>query len=335
MSESIPARANIRTALTSLKHTMQWRPTASFPVLRKRAHLLSNLRAFFLARDVLEVETPLLCSAGITDPSIEPYTVVTPTAMRFLQTSPEYAMKRLLAAFGEPVFQVSKAFRQGEQGSRHNPEFTLLEWYRPGFDYHRLMDEVTQLLTSCLPQRPVRKITYRSLFLEQLDTDPFTASANELKALAHKHLDPGDLSGDKDCWMDLLMSHVLEPNLGRETFCFVYDYPASQAALARIETEDGVAVGRRFELYVDGLELANGYWELADAAEQRRRFEADNVRCSEQGLPDRPVDEHLLAALEHGMPASSGVALGIDRLMMLIVGTREIRDVLAFDWERA
>ena len=197
------------------------------------------------------------------------------------------------------------------------------------------MDEVLQLLTLCLAQKPVRKITYRRLFLEQLDTDPFTASVKELKALTHKYLDPGDLSGDKDCWLDLLMSHVLEPDLGRDTYCFVYDYPASQAALARIETQDGVDVGRRFELYVDGLELANGYWELADAAEQRRRFEADNARCVEQGLPDRPVDEHLLAALEHGMPASSGVALGIDRLLMLMVGARDIRDVLAFDWGRA
>ena len=313
---------------------MQWRPAAEIGVIRQRAELLATLRQFFFDREILEVETPLLCRGGITDPSIEPFLV--PCAgesgpPRFLQTSPEYAMKRLLAALGEPIFQISKAFRDGEAGPRHNPEFSLLEWYRPGFDHHRLMDEVANLVICCLGQRPLQKYSYRELFVERLQIDPFTASIADLETTARCHLDPGDLSGDRDLWLDLLMSHIIEPQL--QGMCFVYDYPAPQAALSRIVTVNGVDVGQRFELYVDGIELANGYCELTDATEQRRRFEADNARRRERGQPERPIDEHLLAALEHGLPECSGVALGVDRLLMLKTGASEVRDVLSFGWE--
>jgi lysyl-tRNA synthetase class 2 len=186
---------------------------------------------------------------------------------------------------------------------------------------------------SCLGQRPVQKFSYRALFLERLQIDPFVAPIAELESAARSHLDPGNMSGDRELWLDLLMSHIIEPKL--QGMCFVYDYPAPQAALSRIVTVNGVVVGQRFELYVDGIELANGYCELTDATEQRRRFEVDNARRGERGQSERPIDGHLLAALEHGLPDCSGVALGVDRLLMLYTKKTDIRDVLAFDWERA
>ncbi|MAT91512.1 MAG: EF-P lysine aminoacylase GenX [Halioglobus sp.] len=315
---------------------MDWRPRANLEGLRRRAALLADIRAFFARRGVLEVETPLLCSAGVTDPAIEPLLVQRGTSLaapRYLQTSPEYAMKRLLAAHGEAIFQLAHAFRDGEAGSRHNPEFTLLEWYRPGFSLHALMDEVAQLVSDCLGPRAENRYSYRELFLQHLDLDPMTAADRDIEQSARDNIDVGDLTGDRDLWLDLLMSHVIEPQL--QDLCFVHDYPASQAALSRIETVEGVPVARRFELYVDGVELANGYHELSDPAEQRRRFEADNARRRARGQPERPLDEHLLAALEHGLPDCCGVALGLDRLLMLATGTSDIRDVLAFDWGRA
>ncbi|HEY6132250.1 MAG TPA: EF-P lysine aminoacylase EpmA [Halioglobus sp.] len=317
---------------------MQWRPSANLSSLHQRAELLARLRRFFADRSILEVETPLLCRSGITDPSIEPFIVVcgeSPGQRRFLQTSPEYAMKRLLAAFGEPIFQISKAFRDGEAGARHNPEFSLLEWYRPGFDHHRLMAEVADLVQQCLGERPLQTYSYRQLFQERLQVDPFTAAVAELETIARRHLDPGGLSGDRDLWLDLLMSHVLEPQLGDGTLCFIHDYPVSQAALARVVQADDIQVGQRFELYVEGVELANGYCELTDAPEQRQRFERDNALRRQRGQCERPVDEHLLAALAHGLPACSGVALGLDRLLMLATGATDISAVLAFDWERS
>ena len=317
---------------------MDWQPTADIGMLRARAVLLARIRDFFANRDILEVETPLLCGAGITDPAIEPLLVESGISLqqpRYLQTSPEYAMKRLLACHGLPIFQLARAFRDGEAGARHNPEFTLLEWYRPGFDHHALMAEVAELVRCCLGERPLHYYSYRQLFLETLGLDPFTAALDELQSVARARLDTGTISGDRDLWLDLLVSHLVEPQLADRGMCFVYDYPASQAALARIGTVDGVTVGHRFELYVDGVELANGYFELQDAVEQRRRFEQDNLRRRQLGLPERTLDERLLAALEHGMPQCSGVALGVDRLLMLSTGVSDIRKVLAFDWARA
>ena len=315
-----------------------WQPSADLGRLRTRAALLARIREFFAARGVLEVETPLLCSAGVTDPAVESLTVTGGASLespRLLQTSPEYAMKRLLAACGEPVFQVARAFRDGEAGPRHNPEFTLLEWYRLGFDHHALMDEVAELVRHCLEYRPVRRYSYRQLFLERLGVDPMTAGSDDLEDAARGHVDVGDITGGRDLWLDVLMTHVIEPQLAGEGLCFVFDYPPSRAALSRIVRVDGVDVGQRFELYVDGLELANGYRELTDAAEQRRRFEHDNALRRERGQLERAVDERLLDALEHGLPDCSGVALGLDRLVMLAAGADHIRDILAFDWERS
>ena len=243
-------------------------------------------------------------------------------------------MLTMLAGSG-PIYQVCKAFRNGESGRLHNPEFTLLEWYRPGFDHHRLMAEVVELVRYCLGERALHKYSYRSLFSELLALDPFTASAAELAAAACSHIDTGTLAGDRDLWLDLLMSHLIEPQLAALGMVLVYDYPASQAALSRVVEVDGFQVGQRFELYVDGVELANGYFELGDAGEQRHRFEADNARRREHCLPEHPLDEQLLAALAHGLPDCSGVALGVDRLLMLATGVSDMRQVLAFDWARA
>jgi lysyl-tRNA synthetase class 2 len=317
---------------------MDWQPAAAPELLRARAELQGRIRQFFTSRGMLEVETPLLCSRGVTDPAIEPLVVQSGTSLRhprYLQTSPEYAMKRLLACYGQPIFQFARAFRDGEAGARHNPEFTLLEWYRPGFDHHALMAEVAELVCHCLGERPLHRYSYRQLFQSLLAIDPFTATAAQLRAVARARIDTGAMTGDRDLWLDLLMSHLIEPQLAGKGMCFVYDYPASQASLARVNESDGVLVGQRFELYVDGMELANGYFELSDSAEQRRRFEHDNARRREAGLPERPLDERLLAALAHGLPACSGVALGVDRLLMLATGSSDIRQVLAFDWARA
>ncbi len=314
---------------------MSWQPAAELQVLRRRAQLLATIRAFFAERGVLEVETPLLGSSGVTDPAIEPFIVPDGEVLdtpRFLQTSPEYGMKRLLAAHGEPIYQVCKAFRDGESGARHNPEFTLLEWYRPGFDHHALMDEVARLVQTCLGERPMHRLSYRALFIRELAVDPFTATRDDLALVASEYADTGSMAGDRDLWLDLLMTHVLEPRLAERGACFIYDYPASQAALSRIVQEDGVRVGQRFELYVDGVELANGYCELTDAAEQRARFEADNALRRERGQQERPIDDRLLAAMAHGLPDCSGVALGVDRLLMLAIAADDVAEVLAFPW---
>jgi lysyl-tRNA synthetase class 2 len=316
---------------------MTWRPGAGLQQLRARADLLARIRRFFADRGVLEVETPLLCSSGITDPAIEPLLVERGASVReprYLQTSPEYAMKRLLAAGTGPIFQVTRAFRDGEAGARHNPEFTLLEWYRPGFDHHQMMAEVAALVCACLGERHWQKLSYRELFLKSIGIDPLTAGAAELEDCARTGRDLGDMQGDRDVWLALLLTHEVEPWLAGRGMCFVFDYPSSQAALARIEQCDGVSLGQRFELYLDGLELANGYHELTDAGEQRERFLADNAVRRRAGQTERPLDEHLLAALEAGMPACSGVALGVDRLLMLRCGETDIRRVLAFDWQR-
>lgn len=276
----------------------------------------------------MEVETPLLCRGTVTDPALDPIRC----GERWLQTSPEYAMKRLLAAGSGPIYQVCKAFRAGESGPRHNPEFTLLEWYRPGYDLRRLMEEVAELVGGVLGERAVTYLSYRELFQHFLDIDPHVASAAQLEACVRRRLDYAGGEESRDTWLDLLVSHVIEPQLAG--LVFVYDYPASQAALARLREDQGVMVAERFELYADGLELANGYFELADPAEQRRRFEADNRRLSDRQDNPRPIDPWLLAALDSGLPDCAGVALGLDRLLMLMQGSERLESVLSFDWSR-
>jgi lysyl-tRNA synthetase class 2 len=318
-----------------------WRPCAELAALRARARLLAELRAFFAERGVLEVETPILSAAGNPDPAIEPLHLdadLTGDGRRrwYLQTSPELPMKRLLAAGSGPIYQVCKVFRADERGRRHHPEFTMLEWYRPGFSLEDLMDEVTLLVRRLSPVEPLpeERIRYHKLFRDRLGIDPWRASPAELRAVAEAQGIAGAeaLDLDRDGWLDLLLSHSLEPNLGRGGLTFLYDYPPSQAALARI-LPGARPVARRFELYWRGMELANGFDELADPGEQRRRFQQDLAARTARGQEPLPADERLLAALDHGLPACAGVALGLDRLLMCLLDAPHIDHVLAFPVE--
>ena len=324
-----------------------WRPSADLSILRLRAELLARIRAFFAAREVLEVETPALSAAAITDPHLTSFrTVYSGPGPRhgrtlYLHTSPEFPMKRLLAAGSGCIYQIARVFRDGEAGRRHNPEFTLLEWYRVGFDHHRLMHEVTELVTALLagqlPLDEPERLRYGELFQHHLNLDPHRVNVAELAACAEARnvsIPPGMPTDDPDPWLDLLLTHCIEPELGQGRLTFVYDYPASQAALARLRPGDP-PVGERFELYINGLELANGFHELGDPGEQRRRFELENAARRTLGLPVMLIDEHLLAALESGLPDCAGVALGFDRLLMLAAGKKSLAEVLAFPLDRA
>lgn len=308
-----------------------WRPHAAGASLKARAALLAQLRLFFQQRSVLEVETPLLGKGTVTDPNIQPLAC----ADRWLQTSPEYAMKRLLAADSGPIYQICKAFRAGEAGASHNPEFTLLEWYRPGFELEQLIAEVAELVGRVLAREGYQVLTYRELMQRYLQLDPFTAATEELEATVRAHIEYGSGPEARDTWLDLIMTHLLQPQLAGTGLLFVRDYPASQAALARLRQDGEQLVAERFELYVDGVELANGYYELTDAAEQRARFLADNEILSARGDALRPLDERLLGALASGLPPCSGVALGVDRLLALQQDLPRLADGLSFAWSRS
>jgi elongation factor P--(R)-beta-lysine ligase len=317
----------------------EFRPGASLAVLRARAALLAGCREFFAARGVLEVETPLLAQVTVTDvhlASLETRLAGRPRPY-YLQTSPEYAMKRLLAAGAPDIYQICKAFRDGESGALHNPEFTLLEWYRRGLDHRALMDEVEALLGRLLGERlalPAERLRYRDAFRRALGVDPLEAPLATLAALARERAGASDLGPDRDVHLDLLMGAVVGPALGRRRITFVDEYPASQAALARL-LPGAPPVAARFEAYVEGLELCNGFHELADPAEQRRRFDADRALRAARGLPLPPLDERLLAALAAGLPDVAGVAVGLDRVLMLATGCRAIGEVLTFAVDEA
>ena len=292
---------------------------------------------------MLEVDTPACSAFAVTDSALcsltTRYTGPGAASGRklYLHTSPEFPMKRLLAADSGPIYQICKVFRDGEAGRIHNPEFTLLEWYRPGFNHHQLMDEVERLIQAVLPSPgPVLRVSYAELFQSHLGIDPHNSSADQLRLCALGQQIPGADSlalSTADAWLDLLLTHCIEPRL-EQGLCFVYDYPATQASLAKIRQGDP-AVAERFELYLDGLEIANGFHELSDAAEQRSRFEQELLRCQDEGCPQVPMDEYLLQALDAGLPDCSGVALGIDRLLMRIMGVDNINEVLTFPLDRA
>lgn len=324
-----------------------WRPGAALATLRLRAEMLTRIRAFFATRHVLEVETPYLSAAAATDPNMASFvTFYAGPGARYrqhlyLHTSPEFAMKRLLAAGSGCIYQIARVFRDGEAGYRHNPEFTLLEWYRVGFNHHQLMAEVAELVTELLSAYrsldAPQALTYQQAFEHYLGINPHSTEVAELAACAAQYavaIPPGMPNDALDPWLDLLLTHCIEAQLGRGRFCFLYHYPASQAALARIPA-DNPNIGERFELYLEGIELANGYHELGDAQEQRQRFMRENEARAQYGLPTMPVDENLLAALEAGLPECAGVALGLDRLVMLAAGKNTLDEVLAFPLERA
>lgn len=310
-----------------------WKPSALPAALRARAELYRQMRAFFAARNYLEVDPPLLGRGGTTDPAIESFRTRYSSEEYYLQTSPEFFMKRMLAAGSGPIYGICKVFRQGEEGRHHNPEFTMLEWYRPGFNDHDLMAEVGELLGGILGAS-IEKKSYRRVFQEELNLDPHLATLDQLKACAGEHLSVGWDDDNPDVWLDLLFSHLIQPTLN-EAITFVYDYPASQAALAKIAQDAlGQNVARRFEVFYGGVELANGYWELTDAAEQARRFAADNHYRRAARLPVVQADTKLVDALQSGMPDCAGVALGVDRLLMLITAADRLDQVIAFPWSR-
>lgn len=315
-------------------NSRDWQPTTDRQMLQARAELLAAIRRFFSARGILEVDTPILSFGTGTDPALDPVRALLFNGEAFLQTSPEFAMKRLLAAGSGPIYQLAKAVRNGETGSRHNPEFTMLEWYRPGISLDELMDEVESLVAALLGPGRFRRVTYSTLFEHHLGIDPFDCTPEDLKSLARTHIDTSLDSENPDHWLDLLFSHCIEPDL--QDPVFIMDYPASQAALAKVETDaQGRTVARRFELVIGGMEIANGYQELTDADEQRQRFDRDNARRRQEGLPELPVDERLLAALTHGLPECAGVAVGVDRLLMLKTGREDIGLVISFPGGKA
>jgi lysyl-tRNA synthetase class 2 len=322
-----------------------WQPSASFDAIRLRARLNALVRRFFVERGVLEVETPVLSRGGNSEPNIASFSLEfcgrTDGAprTRWLRTSPEYPLKRLLAAGLGDCYELGRVFRDGEAGGRHNPEFTMLEWYRVGWDHLRLIDETAELANAALSlvgrSAPLRVVRYRDLYRGALGIDPFAASQQELRStLGDVRIDPGGLA--RDDWLDLLMTHRLQPRFAPDELLAVTDWPATQCALARLRDEqDGYPVAERFELYLGAVELANGYHELADAGEQRARFLRDLDRRRERGAPEPPLDEAFLAALDAGLPDCAGVALGMDRLLMAMLGTPRIADVLAFDFAHA
>lgn len=311
-----------------------WQPTASSERLQARAQLLQDIRHYFTEHNVLEVETPLLSKAGNTDPEIESIKTL---GGSYLRTSPEFALKRMLAAGSGDIYELGRVFRAGEAGRHHNPEFTMLEWYRTNFDYHKLMAEVAALIMHCgrgkFDHWPLQKLSYRELFQRYLGLDPATADIEILKSTAKDH-GISDIELNHRQWLDLLISHFIQPALPEHGLTFVYDFPTNQAALAKIR-QGSPPVAERFELYLGRIELANGYQELTDAEEQRRRFEDDNRLRLQRAEPVCTIDENLLIAMAHGLPECAGVALGVDRLLMTICEAGQLDEVMAFSFSRA
>ncbi len=319
-----------------------WRPSAAPGVLVQRAAMLARMRGYFAGERVLEVQTPLLARAAISDPAIESIAVQPrPGPRQFLQTSPEYPMKRLLAAGVGDCYQVCPVFRDGESGRLHSPEFTMIEWYRLGFGVAELQRDVDRLLRAATAGlrdfAPARAVTYREAIANHCDLDVRTATPADITTVLERYgIRPVAVAGwDRDAWLDLLMGALVGPALGRDAPVFVRDYPASQAALACLHTDaDGETVAERFELYIDGVELANGFRELGDAREQRQRFERDLAERRAHGQAENPLDERLLAALAHGLPDCAGVALGFDRLVMVALGLPDMASAASFADDR-
>lgn len=309
-----------------------WQPTASIETLKARAVFLANIRAFFAARDVWEVQTPLLGRYAGTDPHLDPFVVQSLGSLRYLQTSPEYAMKRLLAAGSGSIYQLCPAFRQEEQGRRHNPEFTILEWYRVDWAYETLIQEVDALCQFLLGTQPATTVTYEALFQQYYQISAAGCTLDDLKPLVIEHAHYEGPLASKDEALLLLLSEI-EPQLGMEAPLFLTEYPPSQAVLAELVEREQGWVAQRFELYYKGYELANGFQELRDPTEQAIRFRADNQLRVQMLKPSIPIDTALLAALEH-LPLTSGVAMGVDRMFMLHLGLPTIERALAFSFDQ-
>jgi len=315
-----------------------WRPTAELSALQLRAEALANIRAFFAERTVMEVDTPVLCHHSVTDPHIHAFNIeLGPEEERFLQTSPEFAMKRLLAAGSGDIYQISKAFRAYDQGRKHNPEFTLLEWYQLNLDHWQLMQVVDELCQQCLHFPAAQRISYREIMLRYTQLDYEHQDTSAFAAFAAKHMDTSQLHNmSKDDWLNLIMGSLIEPELAKDAPLFIVDYPVTQAALARVyKNPEGLEQAARFELFFRGTELGNGYWELSDAQELEDRSKEDARQRQRLGLPERRLDPYLLSAQQQGLPDCAGVALGLDRLLMAAHGINDISSVLSFDWDNA
>lgn len=328
---------------------MSWQPGATLATLHQRARLLAETRSFFAARGLLEVETPALVRHAVTDPHLANLRLSTAAGLPlYLHTSPEFHMKRLLAAGAPDIWQLCKVFRDGEAGRHHQPEFTLLEWYRRGFSLEALVDETCALVTALaraaesagagplLGPGPPARHTYAGLFTAALGLDPLTASVDDLAACARRELGPGltaelrsALGSERTLWLDLLMSHAVSARLAQTDLAVVTGFPAAQAALARLDPQDA-RIAERFEVFCRGIEVANGYHELADASEQARRFAVDNEFRARLGRPVVAPDADLLAALGHGLPDCSGVAVGFDRVVMILLGLPELQKAVSF-----
>lgn len=331
-----------------------WKTKVSGEVLLERALMLKNIRAFFDAAGVIEVDTPLLSQHSTTDLHLDSLQSRFRDNTCYLNTSPEYAMKRLLASWRKSIFQICKAFRDDELGPSHNPEFTMLEWYQPGYDMLQLMDELVALIEHiCLGSKisasdigPLtnprfERISYQRAFEDFAGINPHQTTADECYQVAQKnHVEiPQGLglgAGEVNDWLDWLLTQLIFPAFDKDGFTLLYDYPASQCALAKVsENKQHFPVAKRFELFFGELELANGFHELTDADEQLRRFERENQQRIFAGKEAGSIDINLIAALKFGLPDCAGVAVGLDRLLMVLTGNTSIDKVLAFSWESA
>ncbi len=319
-------------------------PTASWAALRLRAELLARTRAFFAQHDFLEVETPLLSADTVLDRHLDPLGVTLPRDARhpregrpmWLQTSPEFGMKRLMAAGAEAIYQITRAFRAGEAGALHNPEFTIVEWYRRGDTMDQGIELLSLLADALLRLGPAQRVSYAEAFERHVGIDPHRATIEQLAAAARGaglSISESLASGDRDSWLNLLLAHLVEPHLGHDAPTIVHGYPAGQAALA--QTTGNPPVAERFELYVRSIELANGYHELVDPGVMRRRNREAALQRAAEGKPPLPEESRLLAAMDQSFPACTGVALGFDRVVMLAAGAHNLADVIAFPIERA
>ena len=315
-----------------------WRPTADKQLIELRAETYTKIRQFMAVRNILEVETPVLSHATVTDVQLDsfhseyssPQTASARTL--YLQTSPEYAMKRLLASGTGAIYQISRVFRNEEQGKLHNPEFTMLEWYQPDYDHHQLMQEFESLL-NLFAMTHCDKTSYAEIFIQHIGLDPHTCDTNELTMMAQQYGLSSTIK-ERSTLLDFIFSYKIAPILGNSRPVFVYDYPACQCGLAKL-SDGAPEVAARFELFINGMEIANGFHELTDAKEQLARFEQDLALRKKEKRPDLAIDHLFLDALKQGLPDCAGVAVGIDRLLMAMTGAKDIRDVLTFPIENA
>lgn len=323
----------------------RWEPACDSQCLRLRAQMLATIRNFFEQRSVLEVETPILCQATGTDPQLDFFSSLYQGSgnnkARYLQTSPEFTMKRLLAAGSGSIYQICKAFRQGELGRFHNPEFTILEWYRVDFTLQQLMDEVTELVAEVLQPNcligSILKFSYADLFEQVTGLNPLVFSLEDYKAYALNNNLNDAISlcvGDHSLWLDFIFSYKVQPVLADHRYCIVYGYPAIQSSLARIN-RNNTAIADRFEVFIKGIEIGNGFFELKDVKEQEKRFDQENNYRREKGLPQVEKDQLFLQALRSGLPDCSGIAIGLDRLLMIVANVDSVSDIIAFPFDRA